>query len=104
MFGLSTRMRWLIFGIGTIPVLLAFGKIFGVIDLHPNLESILIPYGLGIGILLMVIGHGFTEESEKPNGSGGLDGSPGMGESKKGFWGDGPFGGGDGGGGDGGGS
>ncbi len=93
MFGLGAKIRWALITIGVFIVLLGIAEYNGLFDAYPAIKKYTFPFMWIVGALLIIAGYGFEEKSEKPNGSCGVDGAPGMGERKKGVFGDGPFGG-----------
>lgn len=89
MFGLSEKARWVIFFLGGALFLLGVLDYQGMLNNYPTLGLIAFPYIWVIGLAIMFIGYGLPEKSDKPSGSGGVDGAPGMGEKKSGPFGDG---------------
>ena len=89
MFRLSEKTRWILFFLGVVLVLLGFLDHKGMLNNYLFLNFIAFPYIWVVGIAIMFIGYGFTKESDKPSGSGGVDGAPGLGEKKSGPFGDG---------------
>jgi hypothetical protein len=95
MFGLSEKTRWLLFIVGVVLVALWFLEHKELLTDYPFLELLVFPYIWIVGIVLIIVGYGITDESEdvKPTGSGGVDGAPGFNEGKHSNFRDGPFGG-----------
>ncbi|MCP4089026.1 MAG: hypothetical protein GY746_04455 [Gammaproteobacteria bacterium] len=93
MQNLGLKTRWTFIAIGALVVLFGVADYNHLFDDYPTLSELTFPHMWVIGAVLIIVGHGFTKESDKPVNGGGSDVAPGMNERKKGLFGDGSFGG-----------
>jgi hypothetical protein len=91
MFGLSEKTRWILLFLGLVFVVLGILDKQNMLAEYPLIEFIVFPYIWVVGCALIFVAYGFTDESQKYSGSGGIDGAPGLGEKKRGPFGDGSF-------------
>ena len=83
MFGLNQTTRWILFFTGVFLVVLYGLDHHHLLDPYPLLKALVFPYLFIVGLILIVVGHGFTETQYGPTGSGGVEGAPGCGSKKE---------------------